>query len=60
MPAVIAAGPIVTGKAMSHVDPASVALSYRDRMVAVAQVLMPGRVRVNIDGFAGRFLPPPV
>lgn len=43
---------------MSQVDPASITLKYRDRMVAIAQELMPGRVGVNVDGFAGRFLPP--
>ena len=47
-------------QAMSQVDPLSVSLSYRDRMVAVAQELMPGRVGVSIDGFAGRFLPAPI
>jgi len=44
-------------EAMAHVDPASVRLAYRDRMVAVAQGVMPGRVGVSADGFAGRFLP---
>jgi DNA repair photolyase len=47
-------------QAMSQVDPLSVSLSYRDRIVAAAQQLMPGRVGVSIDGFAGRLLPPPV
>lgn len=46
-------------RAMSQVDPFSVTLSYRDRMVTIAQDLMPGRVGVNVAGFAGRFLPPP-
>lgn len=41
--------------AMSAVDPASVALDYRDRMAAVAEKQMPGRVGVGPDGFAGRF-----
>jgi DNA repair photolyase len=45
--------------AMSALDPNSVALEYRDQMVGVAQEIMPGRVGVNVDGFAGRFLPPP-
>ena len=44
-------------KAMAVVDPASIALEYRDRMAAVARAIMPGRVGVGVDGFAGRFLP---
>lgn len=43
-------------EAMARVDPDSVRLEYRDRMVDVAQEIMPGRVGVNVDGFAGRFL----
>jgi DNA repair photolyase len=43
--------------AMAAVDPASTALDYRERIVAVARAIMPGRVGVSIDGFAGRFLP---
>ena len=31
-------------------------LEYRDRMVAVAREMMPHRVGVSIDGFAGRYL----
>jgi len=46
--------------AMARVDPASVALDYRDRMIAVASAVMPGRVGVSIDGFAGRFAPAPL
>jgi DNA repair photolyase len=42
--------------AMALVDPASTSLEYRERMVAVAREIMPGRVGVSIDGFAGRFL----
>jgi hypothetical protein len=42
---------------MSRVDPDSVALEYRDRMVEAARRAMPGRVGVHIDGFAGRYLP---
>lgn len=45
--------------AMAAVDPASVALGYRDAMVAVARERMPGRVGVGIDGFAGRLLATP-
>lgn len=43
-------------QAMRTVDPASASLHYRDKMVAIAQKSMPGRVGVSIDGFAGRFL----
>ena len=42
--------------AMSMIDPESTFLSYRDQMVTIAQRIMPGRVGVSIDGFAGRFL----
>jgi DNA repair photolyase len=44
-------------EAMYRVNPASLSLQYRDEIVAVAQDIMPGRVGVNIDGFAGRFTP---
>jgi DNA repair photolyase len=44
-------------QAMASVDPASVGTAYRDRMVDIARRHLPGRVGVNIDGFAGRFLP---
>lgn len=40
--------------AMARVDPASIGLDYRDRMAAIARRILPGRVGVNIDGFAGR------
>jgi DNA repair photolyase len=43
-------------EAMAAVDPTSTTLEYRDRMVAVAREIMPGRVGVGVDGFAGRFL----
>ena len=43
-------------KAMALIDPASTSLQYRDRMVSIAQEVMPGRVGVSVDGFAGRFL----
>ena len=43
--------------AMAEIDPESTALEYRDRMVEVACRIMPGRVGVSIDGFAGRLLP---
>jgi DNA repair photolyase len=42
--------------AMAVVDPESVTLAYRDRMLEVARRYLPGRVGVNIDGFAGRYL----
>jgi DNA repair photolyase len=41
--------------AMQAVAPESTSLAYRDRMVAIARRLIPGRVGVNIDGFAGRY-----
>jgi len=44
-------------RAMSEIDPASVGIEYRERMVAIAEGIMPGRVGVSIEGFAGRFLP---
>ena len=46
-------------EAMAAVDPESVTLAYRDRMAAIAQKFLPGRVGVNRDGFAGRWLPAP-
>ena len=42
--------------AMAAVEPASVTLEYRDRMVEIARRYLPGRVGVNVDGFAGRML----
>lgn len=42
--------------AMQAVDPESLTLAYRDRMVEIARRHLAGRVGVNIDGFAGRFL----
>jgi len=44
--------------AMAAVDPHSLGLDYRDRMVEVARRVMPGRVGVSVDGFAGRLLAP--
>jgi DNA repair photolyase len=43
-------------EAMRQIDPQSLELSYRDRMVEAARRHLPGRVGVNIDGFAGRYL----
>ena len=42
--------------AMALVDPESTSLAYRDRIVEIASEIMPGRVGVSIDGFAGRYL----
>jgi DNA repair photolyase len=41
--------------AMRAVGPDSVTLAYRDRIVEIARRHLPGRVGVNIDGFAGRY-----
>jgi DNA repair photolyase len=41
--------------AMAEVDASSVTLEYRDRMVELARRYFPGRVGVNIDGFAGKY-----
>jgi DNA repair photolyase len=43
--------------AMAEIDPRSITLQYRDEIVAIAQRIMPGRVGVHTDGFAGRMLP---
>ncbi len=43
---------------METIDPVSTSLAYRDQMVAIARQIMPGRVGVSIDGFAGRFSAP--
>ncbi len=43
--------------AMAAVEPASTDLAYRDAFVALARELLPGRVGVGADGFAGRLLP---
>ncbi len=40
--------------AIAAVDPSATRIDYRDRIVAIAERAMPGRVGVNIDGFAGR------
>lgn len=42
--------------AMTAVEPRSVTLEYRDAIIAVARQFFPGRVGVNIEGFAGRML----
>ncbi|MGH8651856.1 MAG: hypothetical protein ACREYE_06580 [Gammaproteobacteria bacterium] len=41
--------------AMAALEPCSIQLGYREKMVDVAEAIMPGRVGVGIDGFAGRF-----
>jgi len=41
--------------AMAAIDPESIAIGYRERMTRVAESIMPGRVGVSIDGFAGRY-----
>jgi hypothetical protein len=41
--------------AMRQLDPASTGLAYRDRMAGIARRYLPGRVGVNVDGFAGRY-----
>jgi DNA repair photolyase len=43
-------------EAMAAVDAGSVSIEYRERMVEIARRYFPGRVGVNIEGFAGRFL----
>jgi DNA repair photolyase len=42
--------------AMRQLAPGSTELSYRDQMAAIARRHLPGRVGVNVDGFAGRYL----
>ena len=42
--------------AMERVEPRSVTLGYREEIVEIARRYFPGRVGVNIDGFAGRML----
>lgn len=41
--------------AMADIDPESVTLEYRERMTAVARRRLPGRVGVNVAGFAARY-----
>ena len=42
---------------MESLRPGSTELSYRDRVLRLDRRMMPGRVGVGIDGFAGRYLP---
>jgi DNA repair photolyase len=44
-------------EAMAAINRNSVDLEYREQMVAIAKPVMPGRVGVSVDGFAGRYLP---
>lgn len=41
--------------AIAAIDPEALTLSYRDRMAEIAREFLPGRVGINIDGFAGRY-----
>lgn len=41
--------------AMRQIDPDALTLGYRDRMAAIAERFLPGRVGINIDGFASRW-----
>jgi hypothetical protein len=43
--------------AMAVINARSITAEYREEIVAVARRHFPGRVGVNIDGFAGRMLP---
>jgi hypothetical protein len=43
-------------EAMRQLEPDSTELAYRDRMASIAGRYLPGRVGINIDGFAGRYL----
>ncbi len=43
-------------EAMQAVDPQSVTLAYRDHIIAIACEVMPGKVGVSSDGFAGLML----
>ena len=41
--------------AIAAVDPQALDVAYRDAMAEVARAVMPGRVGISRDGFAGRF-----
>ncbi len=43
--------------AMRQINLDSIDLAYRERMIAIARRYLPNGVGVNIDGFAGRYLP---
>ena len=42
-------------QAMEAAEPSSATLEYREKIVRIARDYFPGKVGVNIDGFAGRF-----
>ncbi len=41
--------------AIAAVDPSAIDLDYRDRIGAIAEAHLPGRVGYGVDGFAGRW-----
>ncbi len=43
--------------AMEVVDSTCTSLDYREQIVALARGILPGRVGVSMEGFAGRYLP---
>ncbi len=43
--------------AMERIAPGSISLDYLDAMVELAERILPGRVGVSMDGFAGRYRP---
>lgn len=43
-------------QAMAKVEPESLTLAYRDQIIEVARQILPGRVGVSADGFAGCYL----
>jgi hypothetical protein len=40
---------------VARIDPESVTIEYRDRIAAIAEKFLPGRVGVGAEGFAGRY-----
>lgn len=40
---------------LERIAPESVSLAYRDQMAAIAREIMPERVGISIEGFAGRY-----
>ena len=44
-------------QAIESVNPDALRLEYRNEVVEIARAILPGRVGVSIDGFAGRFPP---
>lgn len=41
--------------AMAAIEPESITFAYRDRMISIARRHLPGRVGVNVAGFAGEY-----